>query len=141
MDATDYERKYAASPLFPLKNASTITAGSYYAYDWEVSNAASVKYLPFNFLQVQNNNSTYAVELYVNGDINPIDVIPAGVIRSYDKNTLPAFRAVLVKNIGSGTIAANAINLLAQRTAVNADDVTQTVVGRIIGGKKSGLYV
>lgn len=142
IDAADYKRQYGLSPIFRQRLASSLAANAVFAYDWEVSaNGTAGKYLPFNLLQITNNSLNSPVELYVNGEILPIKYIPAGTILSIDKETLPAFKSVLIKNIGTAAISAGEIEIVAQREAITPTQMAQETHKAIYSKKQPDGWV
>jgi hypothetical protein len=133
----EYERKYSTSPLFRKTNASTIAAGAVFNFDFEISQNDAVKYLPFNFLKIINNDTANDLLLYINGDKSPVDLIAASTIAIYDQDSIPAFRSVALSNNGTTTISANKLQILAQRTAINTNKIAQDIHREIFSGKKS----
>lgn len=128
----EYARKFETSPIFRQRNTATITANSYFNYDWEVSSPSEAKkYLPFNLLIVTNNNTSSPMELYINGDVLPVKYIPAGTIVTIDRDTIPAFSSVVLKNIGSTTIAIGEIEIVAQREAIKPEEMAQNLHKRL----------
>ena len=124
----EYSRQYETSPIFRQRNTATIASNAYFAYNWEISESTTAKkYLPFNMLIITNNDTANAFELYINGDILPIKYIPAGVIVSIDRETIPAFSSFVLKNIGSTTSAIGNIEVVAQREAITPEVMAQNL--------------
>ena len=133
----EYSRVYETSPIFRQRNTATIATNAYFTYNWEISEPTGAKkYLPFNLLIITNNNTSSALELYINGDVLPVKYIPAGVIVSIDRDTIPAFTSVVLKNIGSTTIAIGELEIVAQREAIKPEQIAQNLHKDFYGGRK-----
>jgi len=117
------------SPIFKIKNGSTLSASAFFIYNWEVSNSASRKYLPFNDLIITNNNASNSLLLIIDGDSNWNKLIPASTVIRIPKSVLPAFRAIQLQNVGTGTIAANEIEVVAQYVPKDSQDIVQRIYG------------
>lgn len=70
------------------------------------------KYAPYNFLQVTNKTDQ---DLLIQTNVSTIK-ISHGVILSFDEETLPAFRSVVIKN-SSGSTATGDVEVLVQKVA------------------------
>lgn len=128
----EYARKFETSPIFRQRNTGTIAANAFFNYDWEVSSPVEAKkYLPFNLLIITNNNTSNPLELYINGDILPIKYVPAGTIVTINRDTIPAFSSITLKNIGTTTIATGELEVVAQREAIKPEEMAQNLHRRI----------
>ena len=126
------------SPPFPISNTSSIAPGAHFVYSFEISAPQVVKYLPFNDLDVANTDQGNSITLIIDGGIRKF-TIPAGTIRHFDKGTLAAFSSIDVLNNGSGTIAATAIEIIAQLAPIDTESVIQgaaPLIDRLFGVKK-----
>jgi hypothetical protein len=139
MEIGQYSRKYGTSPIFRTYNTSAISAGGFFVHDFEISTAASEKYFPLNYLKITLNDNSNPMLLYINGDKTATDYIAPGTFISYDKDSIPAFRSVKLENIGSGEIAINAVQIVAQRVAVTTQDIAQTAHKAILTKKMPGV--
>jgi len=70
------------------------------------------KYLPFNFVLVQNNSSE-RVRLVVNDSVRKI--VPAGTIQTFDASTIPAIWSLRLQNLGVANIAVEELQVSFQK--------------------------
>ena len=130
MDATQkaqYTRKYGISPIFRATNTAQIAASGSWAYNFEISAPASVKYFPLNFLKVANASAS-EILLTINGDKDAIDFIPPNTTNIYNYESIPAFRGIQLDSQDAvNVIAANKINILGQRTPITTQDMAQDI--------------
>lgn len=137
---TEYDRKFGTSPPFRLKNTTTILTNALYAYNWEISsNGTAGKYLPFNFLMISNNSATCPIDVYINGDQTVFKTIFPSTIQKFDQDSLPALYSVVLKNVGSGTIAINEVEVFAQKVAINQEKMAQDVHREMVSKKTTNI--
>ena len=130
---SEQTREYLGSPNFPKTNTGTIAAGASTVFRWDDNASPESKYLPYNFVVV-TNTGTDAIKFYVNDETSSYYVDPGGVIRTFDKKSVPGFVSCRIENIGTGTISANKIFVEAQKEVIDGERVIQNVASRMFGG-------
>jgi hypothetical protein len=121
------------SPPFRVTNSSTVAAGDFFIYNFELSDRAAAAYVPFNDLVITNNNSSNAVKLIIDGG-RLTYLIPASVTKHFDKKALAAFSAIQLENVGSGNISAGELEIVAQLAPIDGDNVIQGLTP-LLGGR------
>lgn len=101
------ETKRSESPLFRFTKTGLLAGNNYIV---NLKKTPFHKYLPLNFLQVANNTNQTLILM----TDTMTTTIPSGVIRSFDSETLPAYRSINVAN-QSGSDATGDIEILAQK--------------------------
>ena len=105
-----YNREYGSSPVFPFQ-AGEIIAGAEEVFDFYQDKPAMQKYGSFTNFVIQNNSSTN-LTIYLNQDRNRQFFIPAGTIRSFEKDDIQGgVLSLIIKNSGSATANANEVSL------------------------------
>lgn len=118
-----YQRKFK-SPPFSFSNGSTITAGSFFLFDFYQDNTTSQSYGAFNNLFVSNASSSNDILIYPNQRQDRGGVIvPHTVNETLGQESIGAVSSLLIKNNGTTTINANEI-----RITVWKDDATPASV-------------
>ena len=98
------------------KNTSTIASNAILRIDptgqFDGTKDFMKKFAPYNSLFVSNEDSN-TIEVYPNGSTDKKFILPLGATRNLltADGTLDVFRYIDIKNIGSGTVAANAISV------------------------------
>lgn len=132
MTYAKYKRANYPSPHYPATSGSIAASGSW-IYDYESSQSATQKYLPFNFVTV-TNNSNVSIKFYPNQLSAYAQIIPSGVIRTYDKRSIPAFHSFKIVNLSASTgISANEVEIVAWRTAYDEDDLILSIHKKVMG--------
>ncbi len=93
MIINDRNNKDMDSPIYEVSNPLIAAAGRWRVH---LEQMPYDVYLPFNFVQIQNN-SAQRLRLIVNDSIRKI--IPAGVIMNFDSSTIPAIWAIEINNL------------------------------------------
>ena len=126
---TEYERKYGGSQLFEKTNAATLAANEVFNVSFDRESAdfpTAAKYGAMDTLLIRHGStpgSDTRIKIFINGSDVVRSVISPGEIRQFDKRSIPAFRTLQIKNAGATTIAIGDIEVIAQKDAVEADDV------------------
>ncbi len=130
-----YGREYDVSPIFSFINSEIVTAGSEDIIDFAVVKPKSLKYLPFNTLNIINNSSV-AIKVYINQDRNRPLIIPSGVIQPIDNTISPAISSILWENIdGSTQVEVGEIQFLVSRDNVTTDLLAKRVHQLLFKGR------
>lgn len=119
-----YGRTYKVSPIFSFKNSTTILTTAEYLFDFESEQPRTLKYLPFNLTRISNNTNE-DIEVYVNQNRDKVIFIPSGITTTVPSDVAPSVSSILVKNVGSGTIAINGIRIFVQRDKVTVDQIVK----------------
>jgi hypothetical protein len=117
-------REVEGSPTFVSRNLEMATGVRWdISYENGVDFPNSRKYLPLDFLEVVNN-STQDISTYLNGGAEK-RVIKAGVVREFRQ----AIYRLAIVNDGAGTIAADELEITAQRMEADADSAAKKAAG------------
>lgn len=100
------KQKDSESPIYSISNSGVIASSGEFTFDLEAMPYG--KYLPYNFLSIQNS-SAQRIRLIINDTLRLI--IPSGVIKSIDSSTIPAIWNIKVINLGSSSINAEEIDI------------------------------
>ena len=130
-----YGRQHDVSPIFTFSNATEVLAGKEDIIDFATSKPKSLKYLPFNTLQVINNSSV-AILLFINQRRDRPILVPAGVIMPIDNTIAPAINSILWKNNDSSTtVAVEEVVFMVFRDNVTTDLIMKRVHQLLFRGK------
>ena len=136
-ESAEYEREFESSPINRQSNTSTLAANAYFSVDYEVNDRLNLRYLPYNSLLITNSDTASSLDLYINGQGSPIKRIKPATAVSFDELALPAVRSFALKNVGSTTIAAGDIEVVAQRTAISTQKIAQGAHRALYGQKRT----
>lgn len=129
MGNRSYRREFETSPQFFISNdgvtyAGAVTDTAPLAADLEtIESGKAKKYMPFTDIEIVNNSSV-ALFFYPNQDTDRKIVIPAGVIKTLDKNDMPALSSFQIFT-KSGTAAVDEIEVTVWKRGVVQDDMAK----------------
>lgn len=111
------------SPIFPFKNASAMTTGTYYVFDLTNDTQQYSFYAPFTNVKIVNTSSQ-PIYIYF-GEIGAnYDFIPQNYSNTYTKQDLGGgVSAIKIYNAGSGTINANEIIVSVWNSGTTTEDI------------------
>ena len=113
-----------SSPLFQYRNAS-LAAGA--VENTDMRNHSTVgKHLPIDTIHISNNSSETIIVTF-NGGTNSRRIF-AKTSRSYSGQSITSFS---VENAGTGTIAANDIEIEYQNEGTTPDNILQGFLSKI----------
>lgn len=116
-----YGRKYDVSPIFSFVNSGTIIAQAEVIIDFETEKPKTLKYLPFNTLNILNNSAEEII-VYINQKRDRPIKVPPNVIFPIDNTIAPSISSILWKNNhASDSISANEIQFLVSKDNVTTD--------------------